>query len=81
LDKFLLIEIVEVDWILSGRSKGNQASTKWAINQLLQKYWGIENELDCRRDVILGEDASYTAGGTTGHSLAIINNFVISLSL
>lgn len=57
-----------------------QASPERLI-QLLRKYWGIENELHYRRDVTLGEDATRTVVGNTGHNLAIINNLVVSLAL
>jgi predicted transposase YbfD/YdcC len=57
-----------------------QAGPKRLI-KLLRKYWGIENELHYRRDVTLGEDATRTTVGNTGHNLAIINNLVVSLSL
>ncbi len=49
--------------------------------KLVRSYWGIENELHYRRDVTLGEDATRTVVGNTGHNLAIINNLVVSLSL
>lgn len=43
-------------------------------------YWGIENGLHYRRDKTLREDATRTSNTRQAHALAVINNFVVSLS-
>ena len=48
---------------------------------LVRDYWGIENGLHYRRDMVLHEDRTRSLVGHTGHNLAIINNLVISLCL
>lgn len=48
---------------------------------LVRDYWGIENGLHYRRDMILHEDGTRSLVGYTGHNLAILNNLVISLCL
>jgi len=45
-----------------------------------QAYWGIENGLHYRRDVTLAEDRTRITNARGAEILAILNNFVVSLT-
>lgn len=56
---------------------------KASAKQLLrwtQDYWSIENGLHYRRDVTLREDGTRITNRRLAESLAILNNFVVSLA-
>lgn len=46
---------------------------------LVRQYWGIENGLHYRRDVTFHEDRTTMTLGNAGHTMAILNNFIIGL--
>ena len=45
-----------------------------------RQYWGIENGLHYRRDVTLREDATRISHPRLAKAMAIINNFIVTLS-
>ncbi len=46
---------------------------------LVRGHWGIENGLHYRRDATLGEDRALVRVGHAPHTLAVLNNTVLSL--
>ncbi len=58
-----------------------QEASAQRLLTLNRSYWSIENGLHYRRDVTLHEDATRLTVGNAAHSLAILNNLVISLCL
>lgn len=57
-----------------------RASPKKLLS-LVRQYWGIETGLHYRRDVTLKEDATRLTLGKAGHTMAILNNAIVSLCL
>jgi hypothetical protein len=61
-------------------SCGPERASARQLLQWTRQYWGIENGLHYRRDVILREDATRISQPALAKTIAALNNFVIGLS-
>jgi hypothetical protein len=72
-------QAIETEYLVCSRP-----AARIGAQQMLQtdrRYWGIENGLHLRLDVIAGEDRSRVRHRTSALNLAVIRRAVISLAL